>query len=1144
REEKQKLEELEQKIRSNFSATSVNQTGSGDESKLARSLAGLKEELSRSEASAKAYQTAVFSGFESQLKSILAGIEESRSEGRRQDQARLIAELQKGFARIEKDILQTQAVPTPSSKVGQSSASSTQVSADLLQQKLFSLQGQIAALNESFRNFSASATDENQKLLRSLEDKFGQLKLTVQASVSEGASGQPLDLHKILPELRLVVSDLQALGLTEGKARNDLIESLRQTREALQESRTSKSSQTVQSEGMSPSLPMFEEEAQKVIFSDRTTPAYPAARQERKAAWFLNPALTFATILLTLAAIGGGVWYLNLEQSDKLSNLGQQLVNQFIGVNYQPVLKGPLSQDIDEAGGRVSLVKDDKLLLDLNFPEATVRQTTKITVAPVDLDRLKQFTPKKDQSIVGSQVYELTAQTASSPVSSFDKPIVLTFDYDPEKIIGYKEDDLGIFYWDESVKEWKELPDAKVDTFTHKVSASSDHFTVFALIAKTKLPASSVVYVGGGGSGIIQGPAGPIGPAGPQGPVGPQGLSGTAGAAGTNGSTYYTAPASKEGGLAGSFKYLSAENLNVENLTVSGWAGCNVETDANGLFVCGTDDTGSGSGGVASQWEAYTGDILAPTNTAASIAVGGSTSAAPVFLSPTATSTLTYGLTVDSSTLVVNANENRVGVGTAAPTSTLSVVGTVDFQRSTGASLIKIDSVGHITFATPDSQNGYGLTVATSTYFANDVAFGGGVTYSGGSTFPSATTSDTFTVGANWLGQLGVTQGAASRTGLAVRAASAATANLLELQSSTGTFLSGFTAAGGLLMNISSTTALSVQNGSGAQVFTVNTGTGDYATTTAYGGFVIATSSSALTNDPTHPVMYVNSQNGNIGIGTNETYAKLHVIGTGGAIGTRITVENLSTMDYAAVKAGNDISGTQNIFMLSSGTTRTGSQFGVNNSSAGVGLGHLYTNATPLVVGTNNSFNLTLGANGIGIMTLTPSSNVGIGLTSPTSTLSVLGEQAIWGKNTANTTLVVRAPASATNNILELQNSAGTFLSGFTAEGGLLMNIASTSALNIQNGSGVKKFWVDSSTGNATTSGYLIVGAGNPTIDLQAGDIWATRATTTNLAVTSLQTCDIKSDGNGSFYCGTDATGSGGGSNFLFGADHTFIYPS
>ncbi|NMB48775.1 hypothetical protein GYA13_05085, partial [Candidatus Kuenenbacteria bacterium] len=63
---------------------------------------------------------------------------------------------------------------------------------------------------------------------------------------------------------------------------------------------------------------------------------------------------------------------------------------------------------------------------------------------------------------------------------------------------------------------------------------------------------------------------------------------------------------------------------------------------------------------------------------------------------------------------------------------------------------------------------------------------------------------------------------AASSKGLVVQAASGATANLFQLQNSSGAFLSGFTAAGGLLMNISSTTAVNIQNGSGSPIFQVN----------------------------------------------------------------------------------------------------------------------------------------------------------------------------------------------------------------------------------------------------------------------------------------------------------------------------------
>lgn len=65
----------------------------------------------------------------------------------------------------------------------------------------------------------------------------------------------------------------------------------------------------------------------------------------------------------------------------------------------------------------------------------------------------------------------------------------------------------------------------------------------------------------------------------------------------------------------------------------------------------------------------------------------------------------------------------------------------------------------------------------------------------------------------------------------------------------------------------------------------------------------------------------------------------------------------------------------------------------------------------------------------------------------------------------------------------------------------------------------------------AATTTSLVIGTTNPNATFgQSGDLFAGRATTTNLTVTSLNAsnCDLKADTSGNFYCGTDSTGSAG----------------
>jgi hypothetical protein len=115
-------------------------------------------------------------------------------------------------------------------------------------------------------------------------------------------------------------------------------------------------------------------------------------------------------------------------------------------------------------------------------------------------------------------------------------------------------------------------------------------------------------------------------------------------------------------------------------------------------------------------------------------------------------------------------------------------------------------------------------------------------------------------------------------------------------------------------------------------------------------------------------------------------------------------------------------------------------------------------------------------------MLIETSGNVGIGDTTPDAQLDVVASSA------STIGQIIQGASSQSANLLTFQNSSGTFLSGFTADGGLLMNFASTTALNIQDGSGSQVFVVDSNTGSATSSGYIAVGT--PTFgSTSAGDV-------------------------------------------------------
>src|SRR3989344_7361728 len=98
---------------------------------------------------------------------------------------------------------------------------------------------------------------------------------------------------------------------------------------------------------------------------------------------------------------------------------------------------------------------------------------------------------------------------------------------------------------------------------------------------------------------------------------------------------------------------------------------------------------------------------------------------------------------------------------------------------------------------------------------------------------------------------------------------SSQTANLLTLANSSGSFLSGFTASGGLQMNIASSTAINAQAPGGAYTFFSLNTLGNYATSTLNTGLTVATST-----------LVVNASEGRVGIGTASPTSTLQVLGT------------------------------------------------------------------------------------------------------------------------------------------------------------------------------------------------------------------------------------------------------------------------
>lgn len=110
--------------------------------------------------------------------------------------------------------------------------------------------------------------------------------------------------------------------------------------------------------------------------------------------------------------------------------------------------------------------------------------------------------------------------------------------------------------------------------------------------------------------------------------------------------------------------------------------------------------------------------------------------------SATASSTFRGGLVTDTTTLVVNANEDVVGIGTASPSTTLGVLGTSRFN-------------GAVTVAGALTVNGSGLTVSGGSLTLQNSGVIGNSTANNifvtATTISIATSSASTTAGSLWV---------------------------------------------------------------------------------------------------------------------------------------------------------------------------------------------------------------------------------------------------------------------------------------------------------------------------------------------------------------------------------------------------------
>lgn len=133
-------------------------------------------------------------------------------------------------------------------------------------------------------------------------------------------------------------------------------------------------------------------------------------------------------------------------------------------------------------GGITTLTNPDGSKVELTIPSGTVSKNTNFTISTGDINSVNQPDPASGLFLIAGLVFEIKAERNGEFITTFDKPLTLTFTYTDEKIKGLDENSLKTYWWDKTLNQWVVLENSEVDIDNNTVTASIDHFTIFALM--------------------------------------------------------------------------------------------------------------------------------------------------------------------------------------------------------------------------------------------------------------------------------------------------------------------------------------------------------------------------------------------------------------------------------------------------------------------------------------------------------------------------------------------------------------------------------------------------------------------------------------------------------------------------------------
>ena len=142
-------------------------------------------------------------------------------------------------------------------------------------------------------------------------------------------------------------------------------------------------------------------------------------------------------------------------------------------IDYNSVVIGAGQYQADSGIGKLNTISTANNAVNLTVPGEAIDNLLAFDVRSPSLNKMPSFT------LSGNPIEIIAVDTVTAKnVTSFKKPLTLTMKYDPEAFQGHNEENLSLFYFNESLRDWYPI-NTIVDTKSKTLTAQTDHLTVF-----------------------------------------------------------------------------------------------------------------------------------------------------------------------------------------------------------------------------------------------------------------------------------------------------------------------------------------------------------------------------------------------------------------------------------------------------------------------------------------------------------------------------------------------------------------------------------------------------------------------------------------------------------------------------------------